>query len=289
MGSILKGYTDEEIIGRIEDNIVKVCSAWTVWKGIELHQDRELVWITSEIPYPLFNAVLRSRLSDDRADDRINGFAAGAKARSLPLAWMVSPLTEPYDIERRLRARNFTPGPFTVGMAADLEGISESLIVPGNLYIEEVRDQEALKVWSDVVTSVYNFPDFVVRPWSTLHTAMGLGPGKPWRHYLARLGSRAVAAATLYLWEDSAFLANVATVSDVRSLGIGTAITLKALWSARHEGYRLVTLCSSRMGLNLYRRLGFREYCRIRFFSLRGPEVPRRYWRVNDMEMGGMG
>jgi hypothetical protein len=40
-------------------------------------------------------------------------------------------------------------------------------------------------------------------------------------------------------------------------------MTLAPLMDAREMGYRIGTLQSSEMGLNVYRRLGFKEYCRV--------------------------
>lgn len=288
MGLILEKLADDEVAVAIEDGLVEVCRNWDVWPGVEFREEAGLQWISSDVPYPLFNAVLRTRLTGGRAGETIDRLAAGARGRGLPLAWLVSPLTEPADMGERLVEKGFQHGPVTIGMAADLDAIEWSEMAPANLVVEEVRDTEGLRTWRDVVISVYNFPGFVAGPWLELHEAMGLGPDKPWRHYVGRLGTTPVAAATLFLWPGSAFLANVATVPEARQMGIGTAITLRALAEARDRGYRLATLCSSRMGLGLYKRLGFCEYSRFMFYTLRGYGAQSRQWRVRDVERGWM-
>jgi predicted acetyltransferase len=54
---------------------------------------------------------------------------------------------------------------------------------------------------------------------------------------------------------------NVATLPELRKQGIGTALTVAPLLDARAWGYQIGTLQSTQMGLHLYRRLGFQEYC----------------------------
>ena len=51
------------------------------------------------------------------------------------------------------------------------------------------------------------------------------------------------------------------TVPDARQKGAGTALTLAAMREGLADGYHFARLQSSAMGLPIYQRLGFREYC----------------------------
>ncbi|MDA0735028.1 MAG: GNAT family N-acetyltransferase [Chloroflexi bacterium] len=53
----------------------------------------------------------------------------------------------------------------------------------------------------------------------------------------------------------------VGTVPEARRQGIGSALTLEPLLVARREGYRIGVLFSEEMAVNIYRTLGFKEYC----------------------------
>lgn len=271
-------------IRAIDEARIGVIRAWDAWSGITVREDGGLVWALSDVPSPLFNSVVRTRLTADSADagiERIKGEAASRGDGGVPVSWLISPLTEPPDMSSRLLASGFTPGATTVGMASRLDGLPPEVTVPSGLRILEVGDTESLRAWSETVVAVYGFQPFVSMPWFELHSAMGVGEDKPWRHYLARLDGEAVGAASVYIFEGSAFVANVATVPWARGVGIGTAMTLKALWHARGRGSVLATLCATRMALGMYRRLGFREKGRLWFYTW-PPETKRRVeppWR----------
>ena len=48
-----------------------------------------------------------------------------------------------------------------------------------------------------------------------------------------------------------------------RSRDLASAMTLMAAQTARSQGYRIGVLTASPMGINIYRRLGFRECCTV--------------------------
>jgi GNAT superfamily N-acetyltransferase len=90
---------------------------------------------------------------------------------------------------------------------------------------------------------------------------LSLGNALPWRHYVGLLHGEPVATSSLFLGTESAGIYCVATLPEARKQGIGAAVTLAALQAARDRGYHLAILQSSALGRNVYRRLGFREYC----------------------------
>jgi GNAT superfamily N-acetyltransferase len=59
----------------------------------------------------------------------------------------------------------------------------------------------------------------------------------------------------------------VATVPKARRQGIGTAMTLAACRKARALGYHIAALGAQGAALRVYQRIGFREYCRMSWYT----------------------
>ncbi len=184
------------------------------------------------------------------------------------MMWWTGPATRPSNLGEHLEAHGLTPAGDIPGMAADLQAFKEDLPVPSDLIIERVSDIETLKEWLHPFTTGFGFPDFTASTFFDIFASLGLDQHLPLHHYIGWLKGEPVASSSVLFGAGVAGIYNVATVPQVRGQGIGAALTLAPLRESRDMGYRIGVLQSSSMGFNVYRRIGFQEYCKLRTYVL---------------------
>ncbi len=258
----LTDFSPDVLATAIEKNGVDCCLSWADWPEMELHRNDRMVWTITDVAFPFFNNVFNARLPEEGIERAIAETLEPFRQREVPAFWWTGPATRPVALGQYLERAGLEHGFEAPAMAVDLQGMNESTSPPAGFAIEEVVDEDTLRQWCDVMTPVYQFPDFAAGPWFKMLASQGLGREKRLRHFLARLDDKPVATASLYLGGGVAGLSSIGTLPDHRHRGIGMALTVAVLQEARRAGYRIGVLFSSVMGLPMYRRIGFREYGR---------------------------
>lgn len=216
----------------------------------------------------LWNSIAGARLEPEQAEPAIQTIMADARARGIPIAWWVGPLSQPADLGQRLEAHGFTKAG-TPGMAVDLECLNEDLPVPPGLTIECVQDEAGWRTWNDACSWVWSgkrSTDFENNPWYRM--AKSAPAGLIYAYY-GSLEGQLAAVSLLFLGAGVAGIYVVGTHPDARQKGIGARMTLEPLLLARRLGYRAGVLGASQMGFSVYRRIGFEEVCRIDCYEWR--------------------
>ena len=83
----------------------------------------------------------------------------------------------------------------------------------------------------------------------------------------ARLDGEPVAAGAAILTREVVGIYAVGTVERFRGRGLGTAVTWAAIQAGVEAGCSVAILQASRMGLGVYRAMGFVEVCRYVLFQ----------------------
>lgn len=268
MSEILKDFSTPALVAAIEANYWEFWTFFGRSPQVELHDDPEMMWLVSGIPHPGFNGVFRTQLAPGDIDARIGETLAHFKARRLPMLWWVGPSTRPANLGEHLEAHGLTHTA-EPGMAVDLLALNEDVPQPSGLEIEHVRDVETLKKFGHAADTGFGMPDFG-KAILDIEASLGFGHHLPRHHYVGLLKGEPVGTSTLFLGAGVAGIYTVAAVPKARGQGIGSAMTLAPLREARAMGYRIGVLRSSRMGLNMYRRLGFKEYCKVSHYLMDG-------------------
>ena len=243
--------------------------------GCEVHEEPDLAWFTTGIPFPLLNGVMRARLAPEDVDGRIEDMVAEFRRRGLPLEWNVGTSTMPRDLGRHLERHGFERALSLPGMAIELRTLSEEGHPPSGFTITPVTSRRDLEAYMRVGASAFEVPEASVPRLIEIEAGMGPEFTDLTTCYLGRLDGRPVATSMLFLAAGVAGIYFVGTAPEARGRGIGEAMTRRALFEARGLGYRVGILQASTMGDPVYRRIGFREYFRIDIYEAAGGMRPR--------------
>ena len=262
MEKILKDLSESSLVAAIEANLFAIFSLFKQWSQAEVHDSPELLWLTTEIPFPLFNSILRPRLSLETMDDAINAAIARCKSKNVPMLWWTGPSTKPTVLGSRLSEHGFQTEELP-GMAADLNSLPVKMGWPEDLVIERVESDEDLENWCRVLCTAFEMPDFVGDAFIDFYRSVGFDSSSPLHNYLGSLNDEIVATSTLFMGAGVAGIYSVSTLERARRKGIGSAMTAAPLMDSQRLGYRVGILQSSELGFNVYHNLGFQEYCKI--------------------------
>jgi GNAT superfamily N-acetyltransferase len=269
MSDILKDFSTMALVKAIKADRFE----WYGYLGrspkAELHDSPNLTWLLTGVPFPLMNTVIRTQLTRENVDEIIEETVAHFKSKNVTnFTWWAEPGTQPTDLGERLVAHGFTFSEGPPGMAVDLAALNEEFAVPPNLTIEHVREAGTLKTWVRTLFRGFELPERGEGAFFDVFS--GLGFDLPLRNYVGLLDGEPVATAELFLGAGVAGIYAVATVPEARRQGIGSALTLAPLREARAIGYRIGVLGATPMGLGVYRRLGFQEYCKLSHYVWAG-------------------
>ncbi len=253
------------VAAAIEANINAYLLSFAAVPGAVLHDAPDCVWVDSGHEWSVFNSVVASRFAPDAVDAGIESVVAHFRRTSRAFTWHVGPSTVPADLGDRLVAHGLSLSEDEPGMAVDLHRIrADTPVLPG-LTIQPVRDERELGEW----VSVWLFPVPVTerQPGFDVLLKRGIGDEHPWRLYLGRMEGIPVATAELFVAGRSVSVQYVVTLPEFRRRGIGATMTRRLLQDARVLGLDLAVLTASPDGVGIYRRIGFREYCRFRRYE----------------------
>jgi len=261
--SKLHDPSERDLVQAIEGNMFEFFMSFRRWREAEVHDDPEMLWSITSIPFPLFNSVCRAKIEPQNADAVIETTLSRYKARDVPMMWWTGPATRPKNLGTALEAHGLVKDEGdSPGMAVDLHALNDHLNRPPGLRIKVVDDEESLRRWSETLVAAFPMPDFVAKPMFNLLLTMGFGKASPLRNYYGWLNDEAVATSSLFLGAGVAGIYNVGTLPKVRRQGVGAAMTLEPLFEARALGYGVGVLTASQLGASLYRKIGFKEYCK---------------------------
>lgn len=162
MSETLKDFSAPALATAIEASVIEQFS--TIFAHLpqtEIHDESDMLWVVTGIPHPYLNCVLHAQLVPGDIDARINANLTHFRSRLLPMTWYIGPSTRSADLGKHLTIHGLTHTEDSTGMAVDLLALNEDLPAPSGLTIEHIGDVETLQKWLHIVTTSFEYPDFV--------------------------------------------------------------------------------------------------------------------------------
>ena len=251
----------------VEENMLEFfreCARVT--PGVKLHDGGDLFWSLTEVPFPVFNSLHRTRATSVGLPAMIEAAKTRARTNAVPIAWFVGPGSLPVDLGATLERHGFKNEGSTPGMIADLRALTEANTLPPELKIERISDDDSARIWCDVLCEGFDLPPFIGDAHFALATRVGLEPDAGFHHYLAFWEGEPVATAMLFPASGIAGIYNVTTVAAARRRGVGAAVTRRALLDAKAAGLSTAVLQATEAGFGVYETLGFVECLRYAMY-----------------------
>lgn len=240
-------------------------NAQTYYKGIarllggEYHQEDHVVWFkTGRQSLYRFNGILRISVRGGNFGEIAEPILGTFISQSLPFFLVVwqngsAPALAEYLDSKDIRWEHFEGMP---AMSRGLDDLPE-LSLPNDMDVIRVQSQEDQADWLNVLMEGFEEPE-PSRPDFGQYLSNSLSEPNPvFEHFLARRGGKPCAISTLLRAAHGAGIYHVTTLPAHRGHGLGKALTLTAMQSAREAGYKWSVLFATPSGFPIYKQLGF--------------------------------
>jgi len=270
MSEILKNYNKLEIIRAIELNWREFFKSWATLniKNLEYEENDMFFKFMSGVPYFRLNGVIDAQIPPEIAEETVKEIISSFKERNLPFIWITGPSSNPIN----LRDYFLNDGLIFIikppGMAFNLKNLTvDKKEIPG-LEIIKVENSKTMQTYVKIgltgleweIDTTYDFLKEVA-------TYFYLKDNLKHSAFIAYYKGNPVAISKAFYGAGVAGIYRVTTLEKARHKGIGTVISLAPLFEAKERGYEIATLISSDVGFNVYKRIGFNEYCRFEMFG----------------------
>lgn len=251
-----------DLIFIIEDSQYELSSKAAQQNKIQLHVSDEVSW-TRNKSLKLPNTIFRIKFKKGLEDLHLKKIIRQIKNKNAPQLLMTGPASYSRDLHNHLLKNGFKKAFEASGMAIDLNHLNINFRKPAELGIKIVKDMKILCKWSEIValglfgdnkTNAKKYGN-IFRPLmknDIIKCFIGFRKGKP------------VACSALFIYQNTAGLFYVAVLDKYRNKGIGRQISLAPLLYARDLGYEIGVLQASSLGEVIYKKIGFKKYCRLR-------------------------
>ncbi len=240
----------------IEENLFGLIFDRKSWSKGEVHEDPEMIWCRSDIPYLPFNMILRSNMSSRNVDEAIENALSRYRDHDVPVLWWIGPETQPRDLGQHLSDFGLKRIGEMPGMAIDLSQVDEDVPYPLGLRIRVVEDFSTMEDWARIWREAFIASQEYATAFDDLVRFLVFDSSSECICYIGSSKDEPVAISMVHYGSGVAGIYNVGTIPGLRGKGIGTAMTVFSLLEAKSRRYQISTLHSSDLGLGVYKWIG---------------------------------
>ncbi|MFS0840359.1 GNAT family N-acetyltransferase [Paenibacillus sp. 1P03SA] len=248
-------------------------AAWFAGRadGCTLKQTTDYVRADSGLPSDTFNVtvLLKPRLSAENEailEEAVRYFTD----KKYPMAIWAWEDKNSVTFET-LRKAGLEEAETNIAMYADLDAWKPEKQFPPDFCIREVTSLAETEQFGDVLASLFGESEegANVRAFYRKIARLPLSGPSPLKMYTGLYRGRPVSTGTLMFTDDSVGVYDIATLTDFRGRGFGSAMFHFLLEEARKGKSRLCVLQASPDGIGIYKRAGFDPVCEVTVYENR--------------------
>jgi GNAT superfamily N-acetyltransferase len=238
---------------------------------VELSVGKYLTWLVTNMPDHFMNLVVCTELPEEGIDELIGSALDHFIDLNIrKLSWLTEEGLPSIEIKKHLETRGLRISEsFGIEMAADLTRIREDIPSPTGLRIVPVEGEDSLRKWIHTASVGFQVSSEFEETWYEFFAEAACI--SPFRTFLGLLNGRPVATSQLFTSAGVAGIYNVTCLPEARGQGVGSAVVMAALLTARELGYRVAILQASSMGYKVYRRIGFQDFGKLSVYLWEQP------------------
>lgn len=205
-----------------------------------------------------FERIFSVKLTGDNVESRLLSMISYMKEGIMPGSILITPNTRPTNLAEILVKNGFSIDTSGSCMMMNIDDYEYQNITDSNISAITVNSDEQLKTWLEIVNvalfgcEIVSFEQFTdVLKLDNTYFYLGIYNGK------------AVTACMTIISGDASVLEMVATLEEFRKKGVATITIYKALSDLKKMGAKSISLRAETVGINVYKRIGFKE-CFVR-------------------------
>ena len=253
----------KQTVKLIEDNIASFLSVWEDYEGALFVGNQTKTQIVTGLQFSYMNSVVNANFTND-VMEQIRTTLVPFIEKKVPVLWWIGPNSKPDDLDIHLEKFGFKKVDEPPGMHMKLSDLDLEYQYPPELRIEVVIDDNQVEEFTKVFVAGMGGNE--ERRLELLKSEMFLLQKKEYTTFVGYWEDEPVATAGLVTDDEAAGVYLVITHPEYRGRRIGTTMTVAALKYAFELGYQEAILQSSAMGYNIYKRIGFEEYCKFKWY-----------------------